>query len=335
MKILFGNNTLDILAGSETWTLTLAAEMKRLGHDVRAYSPQLGFIAMQLEALGISCVSEFKKAGNELKFSLELQDDGQGEDPDVIICNHNQITKDLHAAFPNVPIIATVHGILHKHPETGEIFPEHPVTEFPVSQYVAVSEEVQGLLKEVYNIESVVIRNFFDLEKFPFLPMAATGSPRQKPLSFLINTNYSGKGSPEVDTILEVAKHYDATVKALGANFAPSWDIQAIIKDCDVVVGMGRSVLEGFCMGKIALVQGRWGTGGVLTQKTYDLIKETNFSGRNSQGKQASAQEIITMIDQALDPENITWQEKVVKENHDVRMAAQSYLALAEMLCGS
>lgn len=345
MKILFGNNTLDWLAGSETWCLTLAAELKRLGHEVRAYSPQLGFIAMQMEGLGISCVSELKKPAASTKFSLQLQDDSGADDPDVIICNHNQITKDLHAAYPGVPIIATVHGILHKDPNTGAIFPEHPVTEFKVDQYVAVSEEVQGLLKEVYGIDSVIIRNFFDLEKFKWTPLPVermagpipeTGEQDKphirKPETFLINTNYLGKGSPEIDLILEVAKHYDSKVIALGANFTPSWDLQEVIKDADVVVGMGRSVLEGFVMGKIALVHGRWGTGGVLTQKTYDLIKETNFSGRNSQGKLASAQEIIAMIDESLTDDQMAWQLNVGIKNHDVREAAKKFLEIAEKL---
>lgn len=338
MKILLGNNTLDLLAGSETWTLTLATELKRFGHEVTAYSPVLGFIAAQLEAQGIRCISELRPAANApQKFSLGLVDEGIDNDFDVVICSHNQITKDIHAAFPGVPIIAVVHGILHKG-EKGEIWPEHPVTEFKVDQYIAVSEEVKDLLKSVYNIDSEIIRNFFDLEKFKWQNWESLVTDPlgfKKPTSFLINTNYSGKGSPEVDVILEVAKHYDATVKALGGNFTPSWDVHDVIRDVDVVVGMGRSVLEGFVMGKIALVNGRWGTGGVLTPKTYNLIRETNFSGRNSQGKLASAQEIIAMIDEALNVSQFDWQLKTVQENHDVKVATQEFIKIAEKLHGN
>ncbi|HMD81658.1 MAG TPA: glycosyltransferase, partial [Anaerolineales bacterium] len=260
-----GNNTLDWLAGSETWTLTLGTELKRLGHEIQAYSPQLGFIAMQMEALGIKCVSELKKQSTgAFKFQLALQD-SEGFEPDIIICSHNQITKDLHAAFPNTPIIAVVHGIIHKDPETSQMWPEHPVTEFKVDQYVAVSQEVQALLKEVYGIESVIITNFFDLEKFKWSPIPPTMDRiMRKPLSFLVNSNYLDRESNEVQIIKAVADHYDAQLKAIGQNFTGSWDLQDVIKNTDVVVGMGRSVLEGFVMGKIALVHGRWGTGGVL-----------------------------------------------------------------------
>lgn len=333
MRIILGNNTLDMKAGSETWILTLAAEFKRLGHDVTAYSPYLGFIAMQLEAMGVRCISELKSAKTlPTKFSLGFVDDDTDLDFDVIICNHHQITKDLHAAFPNTPIIATVHGILHKDVNTGEIWPEHPVLDFKVDQYVAVSPEVQELLKEVHGLDSVVVPNFFDLERFSWNPFSEVTDSSQKLRGFLINTNYMGKEDPVIQTVLEVAKHYDAPVRALGMNFVESWDVQDAIKDVDVVFGMGRSVLEGFCMGKIAVVQGRWGTGGVITQETYPALSESNFSGRSSKGNYASVEEIITMIDGALNMEQLEWQHKTVLEKHDVKVAAKRYLEIAEGL---
>jgi hypothetical protein len=328
MKILMGNNTLELLAGSETWIYTLACAFKKLGHEVTAYSPQLGFIAMQLEKEGIKCVSGFSQKQEAHKFNPVLEEESD-EDFDVIICNHYQITHDLHKRFPKVPIIATVHGILHADVSTGQIWPEHPVTEFKVDQYVAVSEEVQGLLKDVYGIESVVIRNFFDLEKFEWSPQTGLG----KPNTFLINSNYLALNDPQVQVLKDVVKHYDAQFKAIGANFAGSWDLQEVIKGVDVVIGMGRSVLEGFVMGKIALVQGRWGTGGVLTPETYETIRQTNFSGRNSEGKYATKEEIISMIDGALNLEQFEWQQKIVEKEHSSIEAANSFLDIAERLC--
>lgn len=341
MKILLGNNTLDLKAGSETWLLTLATELKRLGHDVTAYSPFLGFIAMQLEAIDVRCISELRGSNPApTKFSLGMVDNEIDQDFDVIICNHHKITKDLHAAFPTVPIIATVHGILHKDVNTGEIWPEHPVTDFKVDQYVAVSPEVQGLLKEVHGLDSVVIPNFFDLDRFSWRPTPPESGDYdgehtlnlRKPTGFLVNTNYMGKEDPAIQTIMEVSRHYGAQVRALGMNFVESWDIQDAIKDVDVVFGMGRSVLEGFCMGKISVVQGRWGTGGVITQETYPALSESNFSGRSSQGKYASAEELISMIDSALNHEQFEWQRKTVLANHDVKVAAKRYLEISEGL---
>lgn len=326
MKILMGNNTLDILAGSETFTYTLARAFKKLGHEVFAYSPQLGFIAMQLEKEGIKCVSGFSQKQEAHKFNPVLEEESD-EDFDVIICSHYQITHDLHRRFPHVPIIATVHGILHSDINTGQVWPEHPVTEFKVDQYIAVSEEVQGLLKDVYGIDSVIIRNAFDLEKFSWQEWLG-----KKPETFLINSNYLGIDDAPVQVMKEVVKHYGAKFKAVGANFTGSWDMQDVIKDVDVVIGMGRSVLEGFAMGKIALVQGRWGTGGVLTPKTYETIRQSNFSGRNSQGNYATKEEIIAMIEEALNPEQFAWQKQIVEKEHSSVEAAKRFLEIAERL---
>ena len=124
MRILLGNQTLSLLAGSETWILTLAKALKDLGHEVTAFSPDCGLIATKIGAFGVECVNDVKGSDNSaMQFSPVLT---EGEDDfDVIICNHNQITKYLHERFPNTPIIATVHGILHKDPKSGEIWPEH------------------------------------------------------------------------------------------------------------------------------------------------------------------------------------------------------------------
>ncbi len=53
MRILMGNNTLAMLAGSETWTYALACQFKKMGHFVACYSPELGIISDKLREQGI------------------------------------------------------------------------------------------------------------------------------------------------------------------------------------------------------------------------------------------------------------------------------------------
>lgn len=332
MKILLANQTLAILAGSETWVLTLAAELVKQGHKVTGFSPQLGFIATKMEAMGIKCVDSIGTSGErQIKpFSIVLEEETD-ENFDVIICNHHDITAYLHQQLPNVPIIATVHGILHTGPN-GEIYPEHPVTDFKVDQYISVSEEVQDKLKEEYGIESIIIRNFFDLERFKKeekLP--------EKISNFLVNSNYWGKDDVISKTIKEVSTHYGAHLLAVGANFEPNSEVEDVIKQVDVVVGMGRSVFEGACMGKLALIHGRWGTGGVLTPESYEELKKTNFSGRlyrqNMNGNcLADSDDIIKNIDANFNQKNVDEVYKLVKKNHDVKKAAKQFIEIAESL---
>ncbi len=304
MKILLGNNTFDMLAGSETWMMTLADELLRLGHELTAYSPKLGFVSSKLEIAGVKCIREITD-----------------EKPDLVICAHYEITNYIHSKLPNVPIIAVVHGILHK--ESDTILPEHPVSFKENIKYIAVSEEVQSKLKNDYNIESVIVRNFFDLEKFK-----KTEDLAEKPNSFLINSNYWGSNDVISKTIKEVADHYKAETVMIGVETVPVYGVSDIIKDSDIVVGMGRSVMEGACMGKLAIVHGRWGTGGVITPESYQTLKLSNFSGRLN-GKKVGllkSEELIRQIDQYYNQKNINEVYKIIKKEHNVKIAAEQIL---------
>ena len=329
MKILIGNNTFDILAGSESWMLTLATELKRLGHEVTAYSPQLGFIATKLSAIGVKCVDKLDPAGGKSnKFCPSFNEDDDSFD--VVICAHYEITNYIHAQLPDVPIIGVCHGIIHSNPETNEIYPEHPITDFKVN-YISVSEEVQGLLKEVYGLESVVIRNFYDLDRFK-----KVGKLPKQPKVFLVNSNYWGPKDPINKIIKEVSTHYNAEFRGVGANFAPTFEVEECLKDVDVVFGMGRSVFEGACMGKLSVIHGRWGTGGVLTPKSYENLKLTNFSGRAVKGENTlmSAEDIIKDIDIHFNQKNVDAVYDIIKKDHNVKVSARQILDMANKLIG-
>jgi len=328
MKILLGNNSYDWMAGSETWMYTLGAELLRRGHQVTAYSPQLGFMATKMEALGIGCVSEIAVEKRLKSFDPMLTEEEGGYD--IIICAHYAITRYLHERLAGVPIIAVCHGVLHDGPQ-GEILPEHPVTEFAVDQYIAVSEEVQTLLKQRYDIDSLLLRNFFDLERFK-----KEGKLPDKPKTFLVNSNYWGVDDDINKIIREVAQHYDARFLGIGANFSPCFEVEQIVGEADVVFGMGRSVQEAACMGKLAVVHGRWGTGGVITPESYPKLKLTNFSGRPiEEGRYTpllSAEEIIADIDANFNQKNVDAVYRLFKKDHNVSAAADMLLGVANSL---
>jgi len=326
MRILIANNTLDILAGSETWCLTMAKELKSMGHEVMAYSDKLGFMATRIEEAGIHCVKQFSNETSVKPYSIVLEEQDDHEF-DLIICNHHHISGYLKQVFPNTPMIVTIHGILHKDQNTGQIFPEHPNLDVGVDAFVAVSEEVQKLLKDSYDIDAHLVRNPIDLELFAYNSKAIN---KKEIKTIFFNSNYQGKDDKVTNIIRDVAEHFNADIRAVGANFQPAYDVQDIIKDSDVVVGMGRSVIEGIAMGKIGLVHGRWGTGGVITPETVEKLSWFNFSGRNSAGELKSAEEVIKLIEQANTKENADAMYEYMTQNHDVRVVAKKYLDIAD-----
>lgn len=320
-----GNNTLSLLAGTETWTETLAKEFIKLGHKVTLYSPSLGYIATKLEGVGAHCINSLQTEDGLKRFDFVMQE-GNGKF-DIIICNHNQITKDLHAAYPDIPIIATIHGIIHKDANTGQIWPEHPVTEFKIDQFVSVSEEVQQMLKKQYGLESVIIRNFVDTKRFE-----KKKKMNKHPKTFLINSNYWGTDSPINAAIKEVANHFEAKVMAIGTNFVPTYEVEMVLEDCDIVFGMGRGLIEGMSAGCLAVCMGRWGTEGPITTKNYESIRSSNFSGRSADGKLLTPQDLVAYIKDAYTKKNIDEMHNLVLENHNVKKSAKEYIKIAEKL---
>ena len=327
LRILLGNNTLSLLAGSETHTYTLALQLKAMGHYVACFAPELGIISQRLQAAGISCFNDISTSGVE-PFTFVLHEPID-HNYDVIISNHNHIVEYLRSKFPKTPIISTVHGVIH-FLEDGSKAPEHPALESGVAQFISVSEEIQKLLQQKYNIDSIVIRNFFDVNKFSSLRPA-----NDTPKRFLINTNYAGKDDPSIDVIRQAARHFGAKLAAIGENFTQTADISRAIEDSDVVFGMGRSVLEGVAAGRLGIVHGRWGTGGPINAGTINNIRFCNFSGRNRlDGKCATTEEIIAMVKENYNPTVLEWGKKYIASDHNAVFATEQYINIARELTG-
>lgn len=329
MKILIANNTLSLLAGSETWVYTLALQLHKLGHSVACYSPSLGLISQKLEKQGIRCYSELSARGVK-PYSIVLDAEVTHE-YDVIIANHHHIVTMMREKFVKTPIISTIHGIIHFNEDNKTWAPEHPALESGVNQFVAVSEEVQDLLRGQYGVESTVIRNFFDAQRF-----ALISEPKKKPEQFLVNTNYSSREDAPIVLIREAAKLMGAKVVAIGENFTPALEIDRALQDSDVVFGMGRSVLEGVASGRLGIVLGRWGFGGVITEGNYELIRHFNFSGRNAPDTELpTPEELVKEIEQYYNPAVLEWGKQCVALNHNVVHAADEYVRIAQDLTGA
>ena len=97
---------------------------------------------------------------------------------------------------------------------------------------------------------------------------------------------------------------------------------------------MGRSVLEGVSMGRLGIVHGRWGTGGILHEKNKDELRMYNFSGRNSEGKMWSKEEFIKEIDRLYKKNTFDWGATYIAQNHNAKLAAQTYVEIARSLLG-
>ncbi len=320
-----------MLAGSETWTRTLALQLKKMGHTIEGFSPELGIISEELEKNGIPCFSSIHTSGIR-PFSIILEE-YRDFSYDAIIANHNHIVTFLRKQFLSTPVISTIHGIMHLTDDgRGKKVkaPEYPALEANVDRFIAVSEEVQEKLSSDYKMDSVIIRNFLDVNQYK-----AVRPINEKPQAFLINTNYADSSDPEVKIVREVAQHYQAKLIAIGQNFTMTPNIMQAIEDADVVVGIGRSVLEGVCAGRLGIVHGRWGTGGVVCADAINELRLTNFSGRNSGGKMWMKEEFIEQIDKYYNQQTIDGGMEYIRIHHNVALEAEKFIQIIRGLIGT
>jgi len=260
MRILMTNHRLTWYSGSDTYLYTLGKELIKRGHILTVYSPNVSF-ALQgrrfIEA-NFSVVSELK---------LDLKLINIDTDFDVIHGQHSDVLSEAHSIFPKVPVLFVSHGVL----PSLERYP-HDVD---ISKYIGVSEEVVDFqYKEIDKDRKEIIRNPIDTERFCYSFKKAS-----KRLKILVASNYY-HNEWGGDEIHEAVKILNADIEVMGTNGKMTFATEEMIKECDIGIGVGRSILEIMSMGKPVIIGDYAGYDGVVTSKNYSKIRQNNFSSR-------------------------------------------------------
>src|SRR5712692_8109386 len=98
LTILLTNIWLSRLAGSEVVVRDLALGLLRRGHRPIVYSPELGGVAQEIAARGVSVIDDLRNLG---------------EAPDIIHAHHSIPCGEALIRFPDVPAIYVCHAFDH------------------------------------------------------------------------------------------------------------------------------------------------------------------------------------------------------------------------------
>ena len=257
MKILLATDHLYSWAGSETLLLSL---IEGLLDDL-----ELVVYARYLDKEWI---------GRHIDRSVRLVDSLEAireNKFDLAHIQHCSCVVDIRAVFPNLPILFSSLGVLP--------FLEQPVPfDVGVSSYLAISEEVaknligQGIPESAITI----IRNLVSTRRFfPKAPI------RQRPERILVLSNKIDEGRRVI--LRAAAQIIGASIKFVGGTSAtiPQDELCDAINDADLVVTIGRGVVETMLCGRVPLVFDIHGGDGLVTPENLDVLKICNFSGRN------------------------------------------------------
>lgn len=296
MKILFTVHDLQKQGGTETFTYTVMEKLIGQGHNLFLYSTRLGDASNRFSKLGVTVSDDFKNFPTEI---------------DIIHAQHIAEAFAAYTAYPSTPMIFITHGIIP--------WQEMPLKIPNVYKYVAVSEEVEAYLMNSHSIikERIqIIRNPINLERFK-----VENSFNTVPSKLLLLSN---RYTDEVkETLIELCELTNMDLEIVGKEKNVS-NVEEQIQNSDIVVSLGRGILEATACGKGAIVFDYNGGDGILTPENYSELREKNFSGRTHK-QNFSANQLRELIIGNYNEDNIKRNILLIKENHDVDQIASEF----------
>lgn len=252
MRLLLASNSLARMGGSETYLLTLARDLERLGHEVDVLQGPGAHGALATEA-GLHQVPRA---------------DALRGRPDRAIVQDAIVAADVAAAWPDVPQLFVVHSTIHDLQLTSAV----PST---VGAYVALNDLTATRARALAGDVPVVrLRQPIDVDRF----RPAGPPPAVTPERLLLFGNNAPQGRHE--RLVAACTARGIAVERLGtAAGRTTSDPVADLRRADIVVGYGRCILEAMACGRTALVFDRFGSDGWVDADTYDRLESTGFNG--------------------------------------------------------
>jgi hypothetical protein len=252
VRLLLATNHLG-LGGSESYLLTVAEQLQRLGHEVAVFTAE--------EEAGGAAVA--RERG-------------------VPLCEAGAIPGELDAAI--VQDAAVSYEIADRRPSLPQLFVAHsesfdlqapPQLGGAVRVVVALNDRVAARMRSFGAEREVArLRQPIDTERFaPRSPLP------ERPRRALLLSN-----TPHGDRIemLEAACAANGIELArVGGLRGQTSDPRQALHAADIVIGYGRSILEGMACGRAAYVYDWNGGDGWVTRQSYPAIEADGIAGRS------------------------------------------------------
>ncbi len=308
MKIILLCDALDV-GGAETHVLSLATELRRLGHRALV-TARGGAMSCGLENF---CELDV----NDALYIVKLYDLIKREAPDIVHAHTRRtalavsIVRRMSDA-PRFAFITTAHA---RYRTNGAL----TVLSRWGDECIAVSRDIRRHLEKYYRQDSAVIPNGIDTDDFSpskgkagrilFVGRLDRDSslgaeclckiaPRLANCEILI----AGGGS-ELSRLQKNAPH---GVSFLGKRT----DIARLMRSSELVVGVSRVALEAMSCGKKVVLFGNEGALGFLTKENIGIAERTNFTCRSCGVKDAEF--LLSQLKKALSSDQCSYREYVL-----------------------
>ena len=252
MRLVLGTHHFSSLGGSETYLLTIAEQLQRLGHQVTVFASEVGEMAEMAHGRGVAVSPK-----------LAALPDGC----DAIVSQDAVSALALTERYPRQPLIFVVHG-------TGRELMAPPQLEATVSAVVVMNDRVARRVAGLARQHEVLrLRQPIDVDRFN-----PRGAIRPRPRTvLLLGNNLRGLRK---DMIVSVCEELGLECVQIGRHGTADAAPEIAINRADIVMGYGRSVLEGMACARAAYVFDHLGGDGWVTPERYPVLEADGFGGR-------------------------------------------------------
>jgi len=316
--------------GAESRIFTLSKALIERGHRVIILSKYGDYVPLFNKIGGIHHTIDFSDITNLELIINKIREIINIENIEVVHLNpyYSIIAPVFASIYENKPFCITIHGIPKNLKDWSErnsldffnYFLENIIFKYS-SKIITVSPEVTEYLIKNFEIEMNKIKyipQFIDIELFKNIDYV-----ENKKKKFLLASRIDDDKILSINEALNFFSFYksninDAELDIVGiGNYREKFeilinqknryfknncikflnnkaDLWNIINEYDIIIGMGRVVLEGIATNKIVILSGIDGIKGVIRLNNFNKFLKTNFSGRGFLNK--SYYEVINEI---------------------------------------
>ena len=254
MEVVLSTMSLAGLGGSETYAITVADQLQRLGHQV------------WLHALDHGAATELAE---ELGLRLCMSDRDLPDQPDALVVQDGVVSCQMAARYPLAPQVFVAHS---------DIFDLQLPPQLPelVAIVVALYDRVERRLRALALPQEIVrLSQPVDVERFkPHAPL------RERAAVALAMGNYL---HGERRALIERAcGRAGLELRELGMHAPGGWQpATQSLNAADIVFGKARVIYEAMACGRAAYVFDHNGGDGWVTASNYDTLSADNFGGQS------------------------------------------------------
>ncbi len=299
MRIVVGTERLEAWGGTETYVLTLADHLQRLGHDVEVLARRGGPPLRWAREHGIRAAT------------IEPHDVPPA---DLLISNTTAVALELSSVLPGAKHIWVGHSTLSplQRPPGADMVPAGVALNDRVARWAAGAADAPPITRLCQPIDT---RRFF-----PAGPLR----DRARRVLLLGNHPSDERGA----TAEAAARAAGLDVVRIGASDGQHDAPELVMAEVDIVMGYGRSILEGMACGRAAYVFDRFGGDGWVTQESYQAMEADGFAGGATDD--AITLERLTEDLRAFSPEMGVVNRDLVVSSHRAEMHAAAMVSLAQ-----